>query len=218
MSFNDLTQAAQKYFPKLQVKYKDQSPFMKFLGTILFFNKGFMTDYTTTIGNTIYIPNQNFMKMRPVSGAVVFMHELVHLYDQKRLGSLWFSMSYMMPQIFAIPAILLFLLSWKLALPVMLLCLAPTPAYFRMKYERRAYLSSVYTIQKLGQRLNFNPHLDTQNASFVEYFVDSSYYFMWPFKGIITADFTQAVQNVQAGARPYQDPVFDMLDDLVTKV
>jgi hypothetical protein len=41
---------------------------------------------------------------------------------------------------------------------------------------------------------------------------------MWPFKSILTDDFNQALANVQAGKRPYEDPVFDMLDDLVTKL
>lgn len=218
MAFQDLVTASQKYFPSLQVKYKDQSAFMKFLGFLLFFNKSFMTDYTTTIGNTVYIPTENYIKLRPVSGAIVFLHELVHMYDHKRLGTFWFQLSYMMPQIFALPALLLFLLSWKIALPVIIFFLLPLPSYYRMIYERRAYYSSIYALQKLGQRLNFDPRLESQNAYFVEYFVDSSYYFMWPFKSIMNDDFTAATQLVEAGKRPYEDPVFDMLDDLVTKV
>lgn len=218
MAFQDLLTAAQKYFPSLQVKFKNQSPLMKFLGTLMFFNKGFMTDYTTTIGSTIYAPTEKFFASHPVSGAVVFMHELVHLHDQKVMGKVWFQFSYMLPQILALPALLLFLLSWKIALPVVLLLLLPIPAYFRMKYERRAYYSSIYTMYKLGQRLNFDPHLETQNSHFVGYFMDSSYYFMWPFKSIMENDFDQAAKNVLAGKRPFEDPVFDMLDDLVTKV
>jgi len=144
MPFQELLTAAQKYFPSLQIKYKNQSAFMKFLGFLLFFNKSFMTDYTTTIGDTVYIPTENYIKLRPISGAVVFLHELVHLYDHKRIGSFWFQLSYMMPQIFALPALLLFLISWKLALPVIILFLLPIPSYFRMKYERRAYYSSIH--------------------------------------------------------------------------
>ena len=177
-----------------------------------------MTDYTTTIGNTIYIPTENYIKLRPVSGSVVFLHELVHLYDQKRLGAIRFQLSYMLPQILAIPALLLFLLSWKIALPVVILFLLPIPAYFRMIYERRAYYSSIYCLKKLGDRMKFNPHLGTHNACFAEYFIDSSYYFMWPFKSAVDNDFSAATQLILSGERPFQDPVFDMLDDLVTKV
>jgi hypothetical protein len=218
MAFQDLVTASQKYFPSLQVKYKDQSTFMKILGFLLFFNKSFMTDYTTTIGNTIYIPNENYIKLRPISGAVVFLHEMVHMYDQKRIGYLWFQLAYALPQILILPAILLFLLSWKIAIPAIILFALPIPSYFRMNFERRAYLSSLYTLQKLSERLQFNPKLDSQNTYFIECFVDSSYYFMWPFGGPITNDFQNATKLVQAGQRPYNDPVFDMLDDLVTKV
>jgi len=184
----------------------------------MFFSPSFMSNYITTIGNTIYIPNQNYITSRPVSAAVVFMHEVVHLYDHRRLGTFWFQLSYVMPQIFALPALLLFLLSWKIALPVVLFFLLPLPSYFRMKYERRAYYASIYIIQKLSEKLNFDPHLESQNTYFVECFADSTYYFMWPFSSIIADDFTTARQLVQAGKRPYEDPVFDILDDLVTKV
>src|SRR5258708_39606218 len=125
MSFQDLVKNAQRYFPSLQIKYKNQSSFMKFLGALMFFNKGFMTSYTTTIGSTIYAPTEKFFQLHPVSGAVVFMHELVHLYDQKRIGKLWFQFTYALPQILALPALLLFLISWKIALPVILFLLLP---------------------------------------------------------------------------------------------
>lgn len=218
MAFQDLLATAQQYFPSLQIKYKNKSLLMKFLGILLFFNKGFMTNYTTTIGSTIYLPNSNFVKLRPVSGAVVFMHELTHLYDQKRIGYFFFMFSYLWPQILVLPAFFLFLISWKIALPVILLLCAPLPAYFRMKYEKRAYLSSLYAIQKLGVKLDFKPHLETQSKYFIQYFSDNNYYYMWPFGNSVSKHFVQAIKQIQRGERPFQDPVFDMLDDLITKV
>lgn len=218
MAFQDLVQAAQKYFPSLQIQYKDQSSFMKFLGFLLFFNKSFMADYTTTVGNTVYLPSANYVKLHPVSGSVVFLHELVHLHDHKRVGSVWFHFSYLAPQIFVIPALLLFLLSWKIALPITIFFLLPLPSYFRMIYERRAYYASMYCLKKLGDSMNFDPQLSQQASYFAEYFIDSSYYFMWPFSSIIDDDFTAAAQLVAEGKRPYEDPVFDILDDLITKI
>jgi hypothetical protein len=218
MSFQDLLTSAQKYFPSLQVKYKDQSWFMKLLGKIMFFNPGFMKTYTTTIGSTVYFPNETFVKIRPISGCVILMHELVHMYDEKKLTKPVFSFSYLFPQILVpIFLLMLFFVSWKIALPLALLSLAPLPAYFRMTYEKRAYISSLYTMQLLGKRLNFDPKLSIQASAFVKHFKDSSYYFMWPF-GKLEGEFTQAVTDIQAGKRPYDSPVFDMLDDLVTKV
>lgn len=218
MAFQDLITAAQKYFPSLRIQYKDRSVLMKILNFLLFFNKGFMTDYTTTLGSTVYIPNDHYVKFRPVSGAVVLLHELVHMYDQKKIGSPWFELACLMPQVLIIPALLLFLLTWKIALPVILLLALPIPAYFRMHFEKRAYLSSLYVIQKLSEKLNFNPRLESQSVHFIECFIDSSYYFMWPFGNKVAKDFDAAIKLIQNGQRPYQDPVFDMLDDLINKV
>jgi hypothetical protein len=218
MAFQDLVTGAQKYFPDLQIKYKDQSPFMKALGTILFFNPGFMKSFTTTVGETVYFPSEPFVKVRPISSSVVLMHEFVHMNDEKKLSKPVFSLSYLFPQILLpIFLVMLFFVTWKIMLPLILLSLLPIPAYFRMNYEKRAYISSLYTLYKLGQLKSFDPKLDAQAASFVQYFKDGSYYFMWPF-GNVQKEFDDALVLVKAGKRPYEDPVFDILDDLITKV
>lgn len=217
MAFQDLVTGAQKYFPSLQVQYKDQSTFMKILGTILFFNPSFMTDYITTIGNTIYYPTENYVKAHPISGAVVFLHELVHINDSGKLSKPLFSFLYLLPQLISFLLLpLFFFVHWWIVLPLVLIFAAPIPAYFRMNFEKRAYISSLYTLTKLGQRLHFNPQLPDQVNFFLSQFKGSYYYFMWPFD--LTSEFNNAVANIQAGKRPYEDPVFDMLDDLVAKV
>lgn len=219
MAFQDLIKAAQIYFPSLQVKYKNQSGFMKFLSKLLFFTPGFMTDYTTTLGTTIYAPNPQFFTLHPVSSSVVLLHEFVHMHDQKVVSQLAFQIAYLLPQILILPALLLFLWHWWIAIPAILLLALPLPAFFRMNSERRAYISSIYTIQKLSQLKNFDPRLANQRDAFISYFISSNYYWMWPFKNHLLNDFNQAIQDVQAGKRPYQDDqLFDMLDDLVTKV
>lgn len=217
MSFQDLVAAAQKYFPDLKIKYKDQSWFMKLIGTLLFFNKGFMTDYTTTIGSTVYFPSEAVTKTRPISAATVLLHELIHVNDAKKIGKLLFGFLYLTPQILILPALLLFLLSWKIALPVIILLALPIPSYFRMYYEKRAYFTSLYAVNALAKRLNFNPILATQQQGYLKHFKDSSYYFMWPFSNL-QQDFEEATEKVKSGQRPYEDPVFDILDDLITKV
>jgi hypothetical protein len=218
MSFQDLVTAAQKYFPDLQIKYKDQSWFMKLIGKLIyFFNKSFMTSYTTTIGSTVYFPTESFVKVRPVSAAVVLLHELIHVYDAQRLSKPIFYFLYLFPQILALFCLPLFLVSWKIALPLVLLFAAPLPAYFRMQFEKRAYLTSLYAINKLATQLSFKPLLATQEQVFINRFKDSSYYFMWPFNNL-QKDFDEAVVKIRAGQRPYEDPVFDILDELTTKV
>lgn len=218
MSFQDLVTAAQKYFPDLQIKYKDQSGFMKFLGTLMFFNKGFMTSYTTTIGSTVYFPNETFVKTRPISAAVVLLHELVHINDAHKVSKPLFGFLYLLPQILSLLCLpLLFVLTWKIVVPLVILFALPLPSPFRMNYEKRAYLTSLYAINALATRLNFKPLLASQEQSFLGQFKDASYYFMWPF-GNLQKEFDDSVSKIQAGQRPYTDPVFDILDDLVTKV
>lgn len=217
MSFQDLTIAAQKYFPDLQIKYKDQSAFMKFIGTLLFFTPAFMTTYTTTIGSTVYLPSSSFVNSRPVSAAIVLLHELVHINDSHKLSKPLFGFLYLVPQILALFCLPLFLISWKIALPLVLLFASPLPAYFRMYFEKRAYFTSLYSLYNLSIRLNFKPLMASQEQFFVQQFKTSAYYFMWPFNNIQN-EFDDAIKAIQSGQRPFADPVFDIIDDLITKV
>lgn len=102
-------------------------------------------------------------------------------------------------------------------LPLMILCILPIPGLFRMHWEKRAYLSSFYVMQLLGNRMKFNPHLKSQEKIFLKCFHGPSYYFMWPFQDI-DKQFDQAVEKSSTAQRPFQDSVFDMLEDLVNKV
>ena len=208
---------AQEYFPDLQVKYKDQSWLMKIISYIMFFNKDFMSYYITTIGSTVYFPNEAFVKMRPVSAPILLIHELVHIHDSKKIGRLLFSLLYLFPQVLALIFIPLMLVSWKLFLFLTIVSLLPIPAYFRMHYEKRAYLVSIYTLKSLEDRLHFSHDLNKQKDLYVSQFKESSYYFMYPFKSVDTA-FNQALDKIQAGQRPFEDPLFDILDKLIAQV
>lgn len=216
MSFQNLVQAAQEQFPDLQIKYKDESTLMKILGKLMFFNPKFMTSFTTTIGSTVYYPSRSFVKIRPISSAIVLLHELIHIYDSKRLTQPLFTFLYTFPQILVLLAIPLLLVSWKLSL-LCLLFLAPIPAIFRMYFEKRAYLTSLYVLNALGNKMSFNPGLDKQKEGFVEQFKDSDYYFMWPFK-TVDKDFDTALVKIQNGEKPFEDPAFITLDKLIDTV
>jgi hypothetical protein len=218
MAFQSLVSASRQFFPKLQIKYKDQSLLMKIMSIFLFFNPNFMTKDTTTVGYTIYFPSEKFVKCHPASCEVILLHELVHLYDQKRVGTLTFIISYLFPQIMVPICLLLFwLVSWKIMLPLTILFLAPMPAVFRTYWEKRAYLSSIYILKLMGDKLHFNPHLKEQENVFLEHFHGSSYYFMWPFHDI-NKRFDEAIEMAKLGKRPFEDPVFNILEHLAAKV
>lgn len=213
MSFQNLVEAAQKKFPNLKIRYKDKSLIMKLIGKIMFFNKAFMTSYTTTFGSTIYFPSESFIKIRPISSSVVLLHELVHVYDSSKINKLLFLLSYGFPQILTLLAIPLLLVSWKISLFFLLFAL-PLPAYFRMNYEKRAYLTSLYSLNKLGQKMKFDPGLDLQKEDFIDHFYTSSYYWMWPFKSI-KLDLENAIVKIKNNERPFNDRIFDILDELI---
>ena len=217
MAFQDLVTAAQSYFPDLKVEYKDHSSFMKFLGTLLFFNPNFMTNYITTIGSTVYFPNEQHVQDNQVHASTILMHELVHIYDTHRLSRIVFSFLYLMPQILALPCLLLFLISWKLALPLMLFFLLPLPAYFRMYFERRAYFTTLYVMNALSNKYQLNTNLQDSVDYYVSQFTGSAYYFMWRF-GNLKGEFEAAINKITAGGRPFEDPVFDIIDNLIASV
>ena len=205
---------AREFFPDLEVKYKDESLLMKFISHILFFNKSFMTNFTTTIGSTIYFPSRKFVDLRPLSSTATLLHELVHVSDGKKLNKVLFSFLYLFPLSLIVVFLPLMLLSWKIFLPLLILSCLPVPAYFRMLFEKRAYLVSLYVLQQLSLKKAFETNLDKACESYLENFKDSSYYFMWPFKNL-DKTFTDGVSKIKAGQKPYEDPVFEMVDKVL---
>lgn len=215
MKFLDLVKNSQKHFPDLKIKYKDSSSFMKFIGTLLFFNKRFMTSYTTTIGSTVYFPNTSFVRTKPIASSIILLHELVHIYDSKKFSNLLFSFLYLTPQILALLAVpFYFLIGWWSSL--FLILLLPLPSFFRMYFERRAYFTSLYVLYRLGKKLNFDPRLEENKASFIKQFKNSSYYYMWIFN--LDGSFEEATQNILKGKTPFEDPVFNILDQIIEDI
>lgn len=212
MAFNDLVAKAQTYFPDLQIKYKDTDPFMKVVSTLLFFNSAFKTQFITTIGDTQYWPTQQYITDNPQAASEVFIHECTHMYDEKRIGALPFKLGYLFPQLLALPVLLLlFVLTWKIALPLVILCLLPWPAPWRAYFERRAYFVSM----RVGYSL-FNWDPKVMAPSFARFFKDSSYYFMMPFGE--DDKFAAEAANLLAGKpESASDPALDkMITDLMS--
>ena len=216
MKLSDTIEHAKVYFPNLKVKYKDESWFMKLLGYILFFNKSFMTDYTTTIGSTIYFPSRAKVEARQLSSIIVLLHELVHIYDSQKLTKLLFGFLYLSPQILAPLSLLLWLINWKIAM-IGFVLLLPIPAYFRMYFEKRAYTASLYVLKALGKKYNFPPMLSTNRDCFIKQFKNSAYYYMWVFKDI-DSYFNNVTNKILNNERPYDDEIFDILDNLINRL
>jgi len=215
MAFNNLVTNATKYFPDLKIKYKNTSTFMKILGKILFFNPEFMTDYITTIGSTVYFPSEDFVSQQPFSASIVLLHELTHVYDSKRLTKPLFMISYLFPQILSLVFLPLIFLCWKIFLPLFLLSLLPLPSYGRMYFERRGYFVSLYAMNTMGIKYNYNSKLISGQDYFSSEFTSGEYYWMWVFSSIKT-QFINTVNNIIAGNKPFDEPeLFTILESLI---
>lgn len=184
--FNKFLVLLQARQPKLNIKYKDESKFMKFLGKLLFFNPKFMTNYITTIGNTSYFPNrQEVESAKDLNYLDVLAHEFVHVQDYNRHKFL-FIFLYLLPLTLAPLMLLFIILKWWVGLLLFLVCLCPLPAYGRKKYEFRGYTMTMLISDEANKEINMSLEArKTDLESWVDiinsYFTTGAYYFMWPF-------------------------------------
>lgn len=170
---------------KMYVEPKSSSKLMRAIGWLFAITKispQFMERYYTTIGQTVYVPD-DLLKDADIKNLIrVLTHESIHIMDSKRLTDLLFKFLYLFPQSLASLALLSFLAPLSLSFLwclMFLLCLAPLPAPFRYWFELRAYRTSILFARK-EDKLN-----DEQMNSIYEWITKqlstSLYYFTWPF-------------------------------------
>ena len=163
--FNKFVTALADKLPGFNVKFKNESLLMKIIGTLLFFNKTFMTEFVTTIGYAVYFPNKSYIDgsgYGALAAMATLAHEYRHAKDANKITRVLFGMLYLLPQIFAIPGLLSICIFvpllicgivswswWMLLILLMVLCAAPLPAYYRMKYEVNGYVMSLFMINTL---------------------------------------------------------------------
>ena len=190
LRFNKFVQELSKDIP-VKVAYKDESKLMKFLGAILFFNKGFMDLYITTLGNTVYYPSRAWVQDHPTDATLVMAHEYVHMKDNSRLGKIKYPIMYLFPQVLAVLSlltVLAFFTPYAWFFLTFLLCAAPIPAPGRKYIELRGYKMSLYALYLNLSELNFDESAIARALmKSAEYgnsqFTGAGYYFMWP-KGV----------------------------------
>lgn len=210
MSYDTLVAKAKTYFPDLQIKYKDQSTLMKITGKLMFFNPDFMTNYVTTLGNTVYVPNEQYIQNSPLSFNDVFIHECTHMYDEKRLG-FWYNLGYVFPQVLSLVVfIALVFFTWKLALLALVLFLLPWPAPWRAYFEKRAYFVQMYA----GSQI-YGDDPEQDSMRYAQWFRNGDYYWMWIFEQ--DSEFAQEAVNIKAGkpACSSEPALFQQVNDLI---
>jgi len=170
--------------PSFEVRFKDESRFMKVLGKILFFTKGFMTGFITTIGTKVYFTSRKEYLADPANSFRVLAHEFVHVFDFV-LKPVRFPLGYLFPQIlalFSLFAVLAFLSPYFLLCLLALLCLAPIPSVPRKDREMRGYGMSL----KVEQWRGISPEgLDWWVSHSANNFVNSNYWYMYPYRDAV---------------------------------
>ena len=78
-----------KNIPGFQIVEKENSRLMRLLSFLFFFNKKFMSDYTTTIYPKVYFPKSIIGSGDSIRRITIMAHEYVHMSDRKRLGVLF---------------------------------------------------------------------------------------------------------------------------------
>jgi hypothetical protein len=188
----------------MKLKLKSKSHFMRFLGFLLFFNRAFMSRYTTVIGSTVYFPDETWADDQKVWQTLC--HELTHWEDNKRL-KLLFPIVYLSPQIFALLALLAFVNLWFL---LFLVLLAPLPSPGRKWAEMRGYAVSMAVLYWRYGRIG-----DEAIDHFVSQFTTAKYYFIWPFPKAVRAELMKWKGRIEGGALTASIPAASLFQPIV---
>lgn len=186
-----INEVAQKHSRKeIKLVLKSSSNLMKAIGWVLSttkINPKFMQSYYTTIGSTIFIPDQALnLRINLFALLGVVIHECVHIKDHSKYGVLY-NFSYLFPQILSLFTLLSFFAIWFsnlwLLCLLFLLFLAPIPAWFRYHWEKRAYRTSFILFA------NESEETKQQIRNWIVSELSKQYYyFAWPFPKNIDND------------------------------
>lgn len=170
---------------------KIHSPLMRCLSKLLFFNKQFTTHFVTTIGNTIYLPN-NFFTFSEEDIISILFHEMKHIEQRKKLGFIY-DILYLFPQGLSVLSLLSLLAIWLsnswLYCLLFLLCLLPFPAPFRYVFELQAYAVSIAIFKSFNVLSHVNYYF------YAKYFTSAEYYWMLPCKHFVARQLENEVKK-----------------------
>jgi len=188
---------------------KETSFLMRAINILIgFFNPGFMVDYITTIGGTVYFPE----RMLKEDGTVwsVLPHETQHGVQFNKMSVPVAALVYLFPQWLS----LLSLLSlgaiwgglWWLLWLTNLLWLAPWPAPGRKWMEMQGYALSLLVKYEQYRAIGREDAIGVP-PYMVRQFTGSFYYFMWPFKARVEAELGDWITKIKDGRIDKELPI-----------
>jgi hypothetical protein len=200
----------------MKVSNKQDSKLMHLISWVLFFNKNFMTNYATTIGETVYLP-ESAKDWSEENLNTLLSHEHIHIQDKKK--DKLYELKYLFPQILAPLALVLLPFNWILSLSLFFGLLLPWPAPWRAYYERRGYtmtLAALYLIKKKQGLSEDQIQIDLDYLAELydnKYFHGPDYYFMWPFG--VEKKLKEAITDIKTGDIFTEDSVYARSRDAV---
>lgn len=197
--------------PDFEIRFKDEKlplwlrPVFWFQGLI---TDGFWERYTTAVGSHIYFPSREVYEADKARAFATLAHEFVHMHDSAELGRVQFAMRYTFPQLpvglLGVLGVLGLIYAPLYALFGLAIALAPWPAPWRTKYEKRGYRMTILVMTMMGQPI------DAEHI--VKQFVSKQYYWMnrdedairaWVSDEVLSARANLA--NITTFDRPYRD-------------
>jgi len=168
----------EREFPTFVMVSKRDSLLMRAVGRFLLIlsfgkMKQFMTNFTTTIGDTVYTPT-DWETFSPRSQTIILRHERVHMRQARKYTRFWFSFLYLF-----------------VFFPIGL-------AWYRAKFEMEAYTESLRAYREYGIDIT-QPDI---KANILKHFTTAEYLWMFPFKGYLERWFDRTVQEVLATTKP----------------
>ncbi len=206
-----LKEVGKKYANDVAVKPKSQSKLLKLIRPVVeLFNDKFWTDYITTIGNTIWVPDGWLDKGTTKDRLKTVAHEVIHIKQANEQTALLHGILYLFPQVLALFSLLAFLAipfgtAWLYAL-LCLVFLAPIPAPFRYKKELEAYrVTTLFFTQVWSSSPSM---IRWAHKNITDNLSKADYYYCWPFPSKILEDLTNTSKLKQ---QQYQE-ILDFLE------
>jgi len=154
-------------FPNFSIVQKNTSKLMKFIA--VFLTAMFMTDFVTTINDTMYVPSI-WETWSEQERCVILRHERIHMRQARRLTFPLFGFLYLC-----------------VFFPIGL-------AYFRAKFEMEAYAESLAAMKDYGAT-----YADSGTRDWLlSMFTSNAYGWMWPFPSSINVWFDATVAALEA--------------------
>jgi hypothetical protein len=162
-------------FPDFKLLPKSRSKFMKLIDVCLkIITLGqmstFMTDFTTTIGYSVYTP-LSWDESIDISKMIILRHERIHMQQRNKYGSLMFSFLYLF---FPVPCVF---------------------SYFRMKFETEAYAETLKAKVELTETGKDVIQSKEYKERVIGHFIKASYFWTWPFRKNLEIWYTRAVAD-----------------------